>query len=99
MRDDYSDTEIIYTSGDVGKQMTVRNPCIAAEAGADVAAWLLSRYARRKQYKIKNRCDPATELLDSIRIHDAYGQNDAATVTGITVHYNGGLYAETEAVG
>ena len=99
VRDDYSDAEIIYTAGDSGKQMTVRNPCIAAEAGADVAAWLLSRYARRKQYKIKNRCDPATELLDSIRIHDAYGQNDAATVTGITVHFNGGLYAETEAVG
>ena len=79
--------------------MTVRNPCVASANGNAVAAWLLARYARQKQYKVKNRCDPALELLDAVRISDAYGQDDASLITGITAHYAGGLYAETEAVG
>ncbi len=99
VNDEYADTEIIYTAGTSGREMTVRNPCVASENGDAAAAWLLSKYARRKQYNVKNRCDPALELFDAVRISDAYGQNDAALITGITVKYNGGLSAETEAVG
>ena len=99
VKDEYSDTEITYTAGAAGREMTVNNPCVASENGDAAAAWLLSKYARRKQYNVKNRCDPALELFDTVRISDAYGQNDAALITGITVKYNGGLSAETEAVG
>ena len=97
--DEYSDTEITYTAGTAGREVTVKNPCVATGNGDAVAAWLLSRYARRKQYNVKNRCDPALELCDAVRISDAYGQDDASLITGITVRYNGGLSAETEAVG
>lgn len=99
VNDEYSGTEITYTAGDSGREMTVRNPCVSTGSGDAAAAWLLARYARRKQYTVKNRCDPALELLDAVRISDAYGQNDAAQITGTVVHYSGGLYAETEAVG
>ena len=99
INDEYADTEATYTAGEGGREMTVRNPCVASANGNAVAAWLLARYARQKQYKVKNRCDPALELLDAVRISDAYGQDDASLITGITVHYTGGLYAETEAVG
>ena len=99
VKDGYSGTEITYTAGTAGREMTVNNPCIASENGDAVASWLLSKYARRKQYAVKNRCDPALELFDTVRIADAYGQNDAAMITGITVKYNGGLSAETEAIG
>lgn len=99
VNDEYADTEITYTVGAGGREMTVRNPCVASENGDAAAAWLLSKYARRKQYNVKNRCDPALELLDTVRIYDAYGQNDASKITAITIRYNGGLSAETEAVG
>lgn len=99
VNDSYSDTEITYTAGESGKEITVKNPCVASENGDAVAAWLLKRYKRRKQYGVKNRCDPASELLDYVRIYDAYGQNDISMITGITISYNGGLSAETEAIG
>ena len=97
--DKYSGTEITYTAGNAGKERIERNPCVASENGDDVASWLLSMYARKKKYNVRNRCDPAMELLDTVRISDAYGQNDISMVTGITIQYNGGLTAETEAVG
>lgn len=99
VNDEYSETEIVYTAGDSGKIKSVKNPCVASENGTAVAEWLLDKYSRSKVYSVRNRCNPAAELTDTVRIEDAYGQNDLALVTGITVTYNGGITATTEAQG
>lgn len=99
VNDSFSGTETEYTAGDGGKTKIVKNPCISSENGNDVAKWMLERMGRKKNYHVKNRCDPAAELLDHIRIYDAYDQREPAVITGTTIHYNGGLSAETEAIG
>lgn len=99
VKDEYADTENTYTSGTDTPVKTIRNPCVAAANGNTVAAWLLSCYQRRKKYNVKNRCNPAVEISDTITIYDVYGENADATATGISITYDGGLYANTKAVG
>lgn len=92
----------VYTAGtvDVGALTTsVQNPCVAPENGSAVAAWLLSGLQRRKNYAVKNRCDPAVEIGDTLRIDDIFGNRETAVVTGIEIDYDGTLSAVTKGVG
>jgi hypothetical protein len=73
------------------------NPCVAAVNGQAVADWLLVMANRRKKYAVKNRCDPAVEIGDTLVIADAFRNDDRAVVTGLEIVYDGGLYATTEA--
>lgn len=93
---------LTYTAGDVGVGMNVsafRNPCVAPENGAAVAKWLLDGLRRRKNYAVKNRCDPAVEIGDTLRIDDIFGNRETAIVTGIEIDYDGTLSAITKGVG
>jgi hypothetical protein len=76
-----------------------QNPCVAKSAGASVAAWLLSGLGRRKNYAVKNRCDPAVEIGDTIAAADIFGNFENAVVTGVEVSYDGTLHAVTKGVG
>ena len=88
------------TSDDEGNaQAEYENPCVAPGRGQAVADWLLTAANRRKKYAVKNRCDPAVEIGDTVRIADAFGNDDLAVVTGLDIVYDGGLYAVTEADG
>lgn len=90
-----------YTAGepdDEGAHTAVyENPCVAAANGQAVADWLLVMANWRKKYAVKNRCDPAVEIGDTLQIADAFRNDDNALVTGIEIEYNGVLSATTEA--
>lgn len=73
------------------------NPCVAASNGEAVAAWLLTMANRRKKYAVKNRCDPAVEIGDTLVIADAFHNDDRAVITGLDIEYDGGLSCVTEA--
>lgn len=91
-----------YTAGslDVGAIVTsFQNPCVAKSAGASVAAWLLAGLGRRKNYAVKNRCDPAVEIGDTIAAADIFGNFENAVVTGVEIDYDGTLHAVTKGVG
>lgn len=91
-----------FTAGNVSvgaSTQSFRNPCVAPENGASVAAWLLSGLQRRKNYAVKNRCDPAVEIGDTLRIDDIFGNRETAVVTGIEIDYDGTLSAVTKGVG
>ena len=77
----------------------VSNPCVADENGQAVADWLLAGFKCRKRYAVKNRCDPAVEIGDTLKIWDIFDNRENAVVTGIDLSFNGGLYAITEATG
>lgn len=86
-----------YEAGDGANVKEVSNPCVHDSNGTAVARWLLDCYKRRVHYKVKNRCDPAIEIGDTIRLDDTYGENLNAAVTGVDLVYTGGMYANTEA--
>ena len=90
-----------YTAGepdDEGAHTAVyENPCVLAANGQTVANWLLSMSNWRKLYAVKNRCDPAVELGDTLMIEDAFHNDNNAVVTGIEVSYDGTLSAVTSA--
>lgn len=90
-----------YTSGepdDEGAHTAIyENPCVLAANGQAVADWLLVMSNWRKQYAVKNRCDPAVELGDTLMIEDAFHNDNNAVVTGIEVSYDGTLSAVTSA--
>lgn len=90
---------IVYTAGSGKNVRSINNPCVAPSMGEAVAEWVLAWSNRRKVYAVKNRCDPAVELGDTIRIHDIYGGRGTAVVTSIEVEYTGGLSAVTGGVG
>lgn len=87
-----------FEAGDGSNIKEVSNPCVHDLNGVAVAKWLLECYKRRVRYKVKNRCDPAIEIGDTIRLDDTYGENLNAAVTGIELVYTGGMYANTEAI-
>ncbi len=99
IKSEFEDGDMIYTAGSGDKVKTVNNPCVAAQNGQAVADWLLAQYNRRKHYSVQNRCDPAVEVGDTLKVADAYQQNDNAVVVGIEIRYNGGLSATTRCVG
>lgn len=99
VRNPFVDGEAVYTAGSGKNVRSINNPCVAPAMGDSVAAWVLAWSNRRKRYAVKNRCDPAVELGDTIRIHDIYGGRGTAVVTSIEVDYTGGLSAVTGGVG
>lgn len=100
IKSDYSDSVDETVTAGSGKNIkSINNPCVAPANYQSVAAWLLAQYNRRKIYSVKNRCNPALETGDTIKISDAFGQNESAVQTGLALTFDGGLYAITKGVG
>lgn len=99
VKNEFSGAETTYTAGAGKTVKTINNPCVAESEGQTVAEWLLSCYGRRKRYAVKNRCDPAVEVADTVRIADAFARRGNAVVTGIEITYDGGISAKTSGVG
>lgn len=91
--------QVMYYSGDAERAIGYSNPCVADSAGQAVCDWLFAVANMRKKYNVKNRCDPAVEIGDTLNIADAYGNRENAIVTGLSVTFGKSLYAQTEAVG
>lgn len=99
VRDEYAETETIYTAADVGEGETaqvwsVDNP-LGNQATAD---WLLQVAQMRTKYTLAERGNPAREIADTATIYDAYGGHADAVIIKEAFSYNGGLFCETEAV-
>lgn len=94
-----SGTEYQYASGTGDKVESFSNACVAPSSGQAVADWLLAMCNWRKKFAVSNRCDPALDILDTIRIHDIYGHKGASMVTDYNIQYSGGLSATTGAIG
>jgi len=96
-------TSETYTAGDPDSEgnaaASYSNPCVAPGQGQAVANWLLAMANWAKKYHVKNRCDPAVEIGDTLKIADVFANDDSAVVTGIDVYYNGALHAYTDAAG
>lgn len=91
--------EYTYTSGTGKRVKEFVNPCVVWANGQTVANWLLAQCNRRVRYSKINRCNPAIEIADTLKIYDAYNENRNAVVNGIKITYDGGLTAITEAIG
>lgn len=99
VRDEFAEGSepVEYTAGTGTNVKTYTNPC--ALAGQLVADWLLAVNRRRLQYTPPNRGNPALEVGDTMTIYNAYDEAGTAVLTSQALTYNGGLRAETEAVG
>ena len=96
--DSYSESDPVeYVAGSGVNVKTYSNPC--AINGQQVANWLLATLQRRLQYDPSNRGNPAVEIGDTITIYNAFDAAENAVVTGQTLTYNGGLKANTKALG
>jgi hypothetical protein len=94
-----TETYVSGTPSDEGSaSVYYSNPCVAPGQGQAVCDWLLSVANMAKRYEVKNRCDPAVEIGDTLQIYDVFGNNDRAVVTGIDISYNGALSCVTKAV-
>ncbi len=91
--------QVYWYSGDEGRAKGYANPCVADSEGQAVADWLFRVANMRKKYNVRNRCDPAVELGDTLNIADAYGNHENAIVTGLDIRFGASLMATTEAVG
>lgn len=91
--------QVYFYSGDEGRATGYANPCVADSQGQAVADWLFTAANMRKKYKVRNRCDPAAEIGDTLNIADAYGNYENAVVTGLDIRFGSSLSATTEAVG
>jgi hypothetical protein len=94
---EYAETQTVYTSGSGRRVKAVENPC--AHNGQEVADWILAQCNRRIRYDKQNRCNPAVEIGDTLKIYDAYGENKNAIVVGQDIVFDGALSAKTKAVG
>ena len=97
VKDAYGDTEQIYTAGSGVNAKSINNPC--AVDGQAVAQWLLDIYRQRLSYDVKNRGNPAVKAGDTITIYNAYQEAGRAVVYEQDLTYNGGLTAQTKALG
>lgn len=97
VKDEFADTEQTYTAGSGTNPKSISNPC--AVEGQAVAEWLLGMYARRLSYDVKNRGNPAVLTGETITIYNAYQEAGRAAVTEQTFTYDGGLTAQTKALG
>ncbi len=89
----------VFYSGNENLAIGYSNPCIADSEGQAVADWLLRTANMMRRYRVKNRCDPAVEIGDTLRIADAYGNDGNAVVTGLDITFGQSLSATTEAIG
>ena len=100
---DADDTGVTYTytsgvSDDEGvNTASYENPCVAPGQEQAVCDWLLGAANWRKKYAVKNRCDPAAEIGDTLVIADAFRNDDPALVTGLDIQFDGALSCVTEA--
>ena len=99
IKSDYASIDTTVTAGSGKNIKSVSNPCVAPANYQSVAAWLLTQYNRRKIYSVKNRCNPALETGDTVKISDAFGQNENAVQTGMELTFNGSIFAVTKGVG
>lgn len=98
VKDDYSgEEEKVYTAGAGVNVKSVQNPC--AVDGQVVADWLLGIFRQRLNYDAKNRGNPAVLTGDTITIYNAYQEPGRAVVTSQKLSYDGGLTAQTKALG
>lgn len=98
VRNQYADTEKVFTAGEGENVKTVNNPCVYSANGQYVANWLYEIYQRRRKYSVSNQGDPALEIGDTIKIHDAYGQNLNAAMMGFQISFDGALEIVTNAL-
>lgn len=99
IRSEYTEIDETVTAGSGKNVKSVNNPCVAPANYQSVADWLLAQYNRRKIYSVKNRGNPAFETGDTIKISDAFGQNENAVQTGLELTFDGSVYAITKGVG
>lgn len=102
VRDSYANTEEVFVASaiatdDYERADEVENPLVYD--GQAVANWLLAGHKRRLLYKLQSRGNPALESLDTIRVEDAYGENNQVLITGQQFSFDGGLDSEVSAVG
>ena len=83
---------------DLERVYEVSNPCVTAELGNQVAAWILAWVQRRVSYEAMVRGNPALDLLDTVQINDVYGVNGEAVVTQLNYSYDGGLTCDAAAI-
>lgn len=91
--------QVTYHTGSGEQIKGYANPCVADSEGQAVCDWLYAVCNMRKKYDVKNRCDPAVEIGDTLNIADAYGNRENAIVTGIDITFGHSLSAQTEATG
>lgn len=94
-----SGKEYTYYSGAGDKVESYSNACVAEASAQAVSDWMLTMCNWRKKFSVQNRCDPAMDILDTIRIHDSYGHMGASMITDYNISYSGGLSASTGAIG
>lgn len=100
IKSDYASIDTTITAGSGKNIKSVSNPCVAPANYQSAAAWLLAQYNRRKIYSVKNRGNPALETGDTIKISDAFAQNENAVQTGMELTFSrDGIYAVTKGVG
>lgn len=98
VRDEFSGEEAqVYTSGTGVNVKSVQNPCVVD--GQAVADWLLGIFRQRLNYDVRNRGNPAVLTGDTITIYNAYQEPGRAAVTSQKLSYDGGLTAQTMALG
>ena len=73
------------------------NPCVVD--GQGVANWLLSINKQRLVYSPKNRGNPAVDIGDTLTIYNAYSEAGRAVLYSQELIYDGGLQANTKALG
>lgn len=97
-RNEYTDVETIYIAankeaGETDKIKSITNPLANSN---DIATWLLGIYQSRAHFELSERGNPATELADTIKIHDAYGENKNGIIEKQEFSYDGSLKATTK---
>lgn len=98
VRDEFSGAEAkVYTAGTGVNVKSIQNPC--AVDGQAVADWLLGIFRQRLNYDVQNRGNPAVLTGDTITIYNAYQEPGRAVMTSQQLSYNGGLVAQTKALG
>lgn len=83
---------------EITKTVTVTNNIVYPDDAQNVANWLLKCYQRNMIFQHRWRGNPAMELGDTVAIYDAFGSENMANVTKITLEYNGGLTGEITAI-
>lgn len=98
VRDSFAGGKAVeYTAGTGANIRTYTNPCVVD--GQAVADWLLAANRRRLQYTPPSRGNPALEVGDTMTIYNAFDEARSAVLTNQTLVFDGGLSADTEAVG
>ena len=100
VRDEYAETETIYTAselepGETPQVLSVKNP-LGNQATAD---WLLLMAQKRLIYELKERGNPARELTDTVKVYDKYGENLNAVIIKEEYSFDGTLSARSNAWG